>query len=92
MNGLLTEIGSGDLLIAGGGCAVGDTNAQTVEHVVTANRGEYREWPLLGGEIVRLQHGIGGQLWCQRARRMCEAAGAKVSRIAISGRGEVVIE
>lgn len=51
MNGLQTEANGGDLLIAGGGCVVAGTEAQTIEHVMVANRGEWRELPLLGGEM-----------------------------------------
>lgn len=92
MNGLLTEPGCGDLMMADGGCIVGDSNAQTIEHVIVANRGELREWPLLGGEIRRMQHGIGSRLWCGRARRMCQEAGAIVKNVVIAENGTIVVE
>lgn len=92
MNGLVTETGCGDLLMDGGGCVVAGAEAQTVEHVMVANRGEWREWPLLGGEIRKMQHGIGSQIWCARARRMCREAGVAVSRVAIGDNGKITVE
>lgn len=92
MNGLQTEANGGDLLIAGGGCVVAGTEAQTIEHVMVANRGEWREQPLLGGEIRKMQHGIGSRLWCARAREMCREAGVSVSRVAIGNNGKITVE
>lgn len=92
MNGLQTEANGGDLLIAGGGCVVAGTEAQTIEHVMVANRGEWREQPLLGGEIRKMQHGIGSWLWCARAREMCREAGVSVSRVAIGNNGKITVE
>lgn len=92
MNGLQTEPGGGDLLIAGGGCVVAGTEAQTIEHVMVANRGEWRELPLLGGEIRKMQQGIGSRLWCARAREMCREVGVAVSRVAIGDNGKITVE
>lgn len=92
MNGLQTEMNGGDLLMEGGCCLVADTEAQTIESVLRAMRGEWREWPLLGGELTKMLHGTAGQLWCQRAREMCKAAGANVTRVAMNQRGEITVE
>lgn len=61
MNGITTEPGSGDLLIVNGGMIIAGTESQTVEHVLLANRGEYKEHPCLGAEIRKMQHGPGGE-------------------------------
>lgn len=91
--GLMTEAGLGDLVTAPGGCAVGGTAAQTVEGVLAANRGEWREWPLLGGEVRRMMHGPGrGMIWAQRAREMCREAGVAVSRVTVKEGGRIVVE
>lgn len=92
MNGMTTEPNGGDLRIAGGGSIVAGTEAQTIEHVLLANRGEYREHPLLGGEVRKMQHGTPGRMWCARARRMIQAAGVQVSRVWISGDKTIKVE
>lgn len=88
MKGILTAAGPGDLLRPEGdtkGLMLGDVSGQVIEHVIVANRGEYREEPLLGAEVVKRQKGIGERLWCARAREMCRAAGVAVNRVNIDG-------
>ncbi len=92
MNGLLTEMNCGDLVIEGGGCVVAGTAQQTIEHVLVANRGEWREHPLLGGEVRKMQHGLAGRMWAARAREMCTAAGVAVSRVAVRENGKITVE
>ena len=91
MNGITTEPGSGDLLIVNGGMIIAGTESQTMEHVLLANRGEYKEHPCLGAEIRKMQHGPGGRLWCARARTMCQAAGADVSSVEMTGEGRITV-
>lgn len=94
MRGVQTDVETGDLLIEGGGCVVAGSEAQTIEHVLRAVRGEFKEYPLLGGEIIRLSHGsaLSGQLWSQRARTMLIGAGVAVSRVSVNSQGEVIVE
>lgn len=92
MNGLMTEPGAGDLVIEDGGCVVAGSEQQTIEHVLVANRGEWREWPLLGGEVVKMKHGIAGRMWAARAREMCREAGVPVSRVAVADNGIITVE
>ncbi|MCM1311111.1 MAG: hypothetical protein NC301_08850 [Bacteroides sp.] len=92
MKGLLTEINGGDLLIEGGSCVVAGSEPQVIEGVLRAMRGEWREWPLLGGELTKMLHGTARLLWCQRAREACKAAGASVTRVTMNERGEIAVE
>ena len=92
MRGLQTEANCGDLVIEGGGCVVAGTEAQTIEHVMVAMRGEWREHPLLGGEIRMMQHGITGRMWAARARDMIREAGVPVSRVGVSENGKITVE
>lgn len=92
MNGLMTEQNCGDLIIEGGGCVVAGTEQQTIEHVIVANRGEWRECPLLSGEVRKMQHGIAGRMWAARAREMCREAGVSVSRVSVSNNGKITVE
>ena len=68
------------------------TAQQTIEHVLVSNRGEWREFPLLGGEIRRMQHGLAGRMWAARAREMCIAAGVAVSRVSVDDNGKIRVE
>lgn len=92
MNGLQTEENGGDLRREGSGLVVAGAEAQVIEHVLLANRGEYREHPLLGGEVRKLQHGTPSRLWGARARQMLQEAGVAVSRVDINERGEIRVE
>lgn len=91
MNGLLTEAGGGDIVVVDGGMVITGTDAQTVEHVLLANRGEYKEHPCLGAEVRKMQHGPGGRLWCARARTMCKAAGVEVNKIEVDAEGRITV-
>lgn len=92
MYGLMTESGAGDLVIEGGGCVVAGSEQQTIEHVLVANRGEWREWPLLGGEVTKMKHGIAGRMWTARAREMCREAGVAVRRVTVGDNGKITVE
>ncbi|MGM9864329.1 MAG: hypothetical protein ACI305_08735 [Lepagella sp.] len=88
----MTEPGGGDLLMEGGGCVVAGSEQQTIEHVLVANRGEWREHPLLGGEVMKMKHGIAGRMWAARAREMCREAGVAVRRVAVGDNGKITVE
>lgn len=92
MNGLQMEENGGDLRQEGAGFVVAGVEAQVIEHVLLANRGEYREEPLLGAEVRKMQHGTPGRLWGSRARQMLQEAGVGVSRVDINERGEIRVE
>ena len=85
--GLMVKEDCGDLVVRDGGVCVGGTSAQTVEHVIVAMRGEFKEHPLLGGEIRKMMHGCG-----QRARDMCRAAGVRINRISVRDDGTIIVE
>ena len=53
MNGILIDAESGDLLIERGSVVIGDTDSQIAEGVLVAMRGEWKEWPLIGGEVKK---------------------------------------
>lgn len=91
MRGLATDSRTGDLLVEGGGMVICGTEAQTVEHVLLANRGEYKEHPATGAEIRKIQHGPGARLWCARARTQCVAAGVEVKGIEVGDDGKVTV-
>ncbi|MFK1951343.1 hypothetical protein ACIXFX_22300 [Bacteroides fragilis] len=69
MNGILIDAESGDLLIERGSVVIGETDSQIAECVLVAMRGEWKEWPLIGGEVKK-------NAW-RRGGRHVEGAGQK---------------
>ncbi|MDR2894238.1 MAG: hypothetical protein LBU97_02110 [Alistipes sp.] len=91
MTGMLIDPETGDLQVAGGSVVVGDNTAQVAEAILVASRGEFKEHPLLGAEIVRLQNGNGDAMWAASAKDMLHAAGVPVRRVRLDG-NEITIE
>ena len=85
MIGLTVDTATGDLLVENGSLALSEISSQVIEHVVRANRGEYRTQPLVGAEVIKLQHGSTSRLWCARAKKMCQAAGVEVKHVSVNG-------
>ena len=91
MKGILIDIETGDLLVEDGSMVIGDTEAQTVEVVLTANRGEFKESPLIGGEIVKQLSGGIDVMWPGEVKRMLSACGVDCERVRYEN-GEIIIE
>lgn len=85
MIGLTVDTATGDLLVENGSLVLSEISSQVIEHVVRANRGEYRTQPLVGAEVIKLQHGSTSRLWCARAKKMCQAAGVAVKHVSVNG-------
>lgn len=91
MIGILIDRESGDLQIAGGGMAIGDTGEQTVEVVVMAMRGEFKEYPLLGGEAGRLLGGCVDVMWGGEVKKMLKACGVECEKVTLTPEGIIEI-
>ena len=91
MKGILIDSETGDLLVENGGLVVGDTEAQTVEAVLVANRGEFKESPLIGGEAMQMLGGVVDVMWPGRVKKMLRACGVECERVKVDN-GEVIIE
>ena len=91
MKGILIDSETGDLLVENGGLVVGDTEAQTVEAVLVANRGEFKESPLIGGETMQMLGGVVDVMWPGRVKKMLRACGVECERVKVDN-GEVIIE
>lgn len=87
---MIIDRDSGDLLIERGVIATGDTESQTAEAVVRAMRGEFKEFPLLGGEVVRQLGGQADVMWCGDVRKMLKGCGVECDRVEIAD-GTVII-
>lgn len=91
MKGILIDSETGDLLVENGGLVVGDTETQTVEAVLVANRGEFKESPLIGGEAMQMLGGVVDVMWPGRVKKMLRACGVECERVKVDN-GEVIIE
>ena len=91
MKGILIDGGTSDLLVENGRLVIGDTEAQTVEAVLVANRGEIKETPLIGGEAMQMLGGVVDVMWPGRVKKMLRACGVECERVKVDN-GEVIIE
>ena len=88
---MLIDPETGDLMVRGGALVLGDNTEQVAEAIITANRGEFKEYPLLGAEVVKLQHGNGDPMWAANTKNMLQAAGVPVKRV-LFDKNEITIE
>lgn len=92
MKGLVINPETDDLLVERKAIAIVDSEVQVVENVLLANRGEFKELPLIGAE-TRLQ--LGGErdvLWPTRAKKMIKACGVEVRKVSITDNNTVTVE
>lgn len=75
-----------------GTLTIGDNSGQVAEFVLKANRGEFKEYPLLGAEVTRMLKGAAGLTWTSDAKDMLNACGLSVSYVKIKDNGEIVLE
>lgn len=92
MTGILFDPEKKDLSVKQGSIEIGDNTLQCIEQILISNRGEYKEFPLVGGEAVKLLHSNKPRFWPNRMRNMCIAMGIKVKRVDYAPTGKIVIE
>lgn len=92
MTGILFDLETKDLSIKEGSIETGDNTLQCIEQILISNRGEYKEFPLVGGEAVKLLHSNKSRFWPNRMRNMCKAMGINVKRVDYDRTGKIVIE
>lgn len=90
MHGILIDPETGDLQVIAGRLAVGDIAAQTAECVLRAVRGEFKEQPLLGAEVLKMLGGIENPMWKSDAKTMLQACGLSVERVELKN-GQITI-
>ena len=90
MKGMITSQKTGYLLSAGVGAAIQDCAAQVVQTVLLANRGELKEYPLIGGEIRQHLGGNRDRFWPQEAKNMIRACGVAVKQLDVDPDTDIV--
>jgi len=91
MTGILLDTQTGDLDIEGGMVQIGECTAQVAELVICANRGEIKEYPLLGVEIDRMRNGCVDRLWCATTKTMLQSCDIPISQVKYES-GTLIIE
>ena len=92
MNGILIDTESGDLLIHNGNIMIGDTDSQIAENVLVAMRGEWKEYPLIGGEVKMMLGGQVDVMWRSQVKKMLKACGLDVQKVSISEDNIITVE
>ena len=92
MNGILIDAESGDLLVQHSSVVIGDTDSQIAEGVLVSMRGEWKECPLIGGEVTKMLGGHVDVMWRGEVKKMLEACGLEVQRISVSEDNVITVE
>ena len=91
MKGILIDPETRDVRIKNGTVVIGDIEEQVAELVLLSVRGDNKEFPLIGGEIVKRKNGTADPIWCADAKRMLSACGLPVKRVEFKD-GKLTIE
>ncbi|MCF0219092.1 MAG: hypothetical protein HUK14_04850 [Muribaculaceae bacterium] len=91
MNGLQTDIDTGDLLVERS-AVIADASGFIAELVVRSCRGEFKEHPLLGAEAPLMLAGEHDPFWPGNTKKMLRACGLNVSNLTLSSDGTVLIQ
>lgn len=93
MNGLITDTKTGDLLVGSNSqAAVTDCMAQICESVLLAMRGEFKEFPLLGAEVMQQLGGCVDPFWPQETKKMLRACKVDAETVELNEDGTLTIE
>lgn len=80
-----------DLLIANGDLAVGESDYQHIRHIVRASKGEYKQFPLLGADIIDSLNGNADYEVQQVIKKQLRVDGYNVKSINFDN-GELIID
>lgn len=83
MKGMLIDPDTGDLQVKDKRLVLGDNTEQIAESILISARGEFKEHPLIGAEIMKQINGNPNLMWCANAKQMLQACGLAVKRVFI---------
>ena len=86
MKGILID-DNGDLMIRNGRLVVGDCDNDVAERIIRAWQGEFKEAPLLGGNIDKMLGGKVDPFWRIDILRQLKAEHLNVKRLDITEKG-----
>lgn len=76
---------NGDFVLEGGCIKVDEADGQTIENILRANRGAFKEAPLVGGETTKMLGGTPSSLWCAQVKKQIQSVGVPVTRVETDG-------
>lgn len=88
----MIDVATGDLMVKDRALVIGNTDSQIAEGVLVANRGEWKEWPLIGGEVRKMLGGRADVMWRGRVKKMLEACGLDVRKVSITENDIITVE
>lgn len=86
MNSILIDEDD-EIKIVNGTMAIGPAAADTTGRLIRANKGEFKEFPLLGGEIAKVCNGVADPFWPASIKEQLKECGVEIKRIAITDNG-----
>ncbi|QYS86313.1 oxidase [Flavobacterium oreochromis] len=91
MNDILLD-SNGDLSFKNGDLEIGYSNNQHQEHILIANKGEFREFPELGVSIVQMLDDDDYMSVLIEAKKNLEYDGMKINNIKFEANGNLNID
>ncbi len=91
MNGLQTDIHTGDLLVEHSAAVVADASGFIAEIVVVSSPGDFKEMPLLGAGAKSMCAANTDPFWPGNTKKMLRAVGLDVSSVTIARDGIIEI-
>lgn len=80
-----------DLALSEGTLALGKPQTTHANIVITANRGELKECPLIGGEALRQLGSSDTGKWLTRLRKQLTAVGLKVNSLTVDNSNTITL-
>lgn len=92
MKGILIN-NDGDLMVRNGSFVIGNCDSDVAERIIQSWQGEFKEAPLLGGNIDKMRHGIVDPFWRGNIKSQLQSEHINVKRLDIMDNGiELEIE
>ncbi len=92
MKGIITDIDTGDLFLEDNALAVVGNEESLVEYILLANRGEFKEFPLIGAEAKQMIGGEKDVMWAAKAKKMIKACGVSVTKVSVGDDNTITVE
>jgi hypothetical protein len=91
MKGIILDH-NGDFVLSGGRIQVGEADGQIIENVLRANRGEFKEMPVIGGEAIKMLNGTpANPMWCANVKKQIQSVGVSVSAVEMNNH-EIIVK
>lgn len=86
MRGILLDE-NGELMVQNGSVQIGDNSLQCVQHLILAWTGEYKNAPLLGGNVKNTINGVPDPFWVGDVKKQAKLALVNIDSIVFNENG-----